>query len=125
MEEQPNFQPPSPPGGPIFNSQAPQNLPNATAVLVLGILSLIFMCPPISLVGIVLGIVSLVLAARDQFLYTSYPGTYSLSSYNNLKAGRVCAIIGLIISSLIFVIYILFVIGIIATSTMPFWGTIN
>lgn len=123
MEEQ-YSQPQNPQNG--YNPPpVQQQLPNATAVLVLGILSLIFICPYISLIGIVLGIIALVLSGKDQNLYRENPARYALSSYNNLKAGRVCAIIGLSIASLTFIITILFVIGIIATASMPFWGMMN
>ena len=124
MEEQ-YSQPPNSPQGSYSPPTVQQQLPNSTAVLVLGILSLIFICPYISLIGIVLGIIALVLAGRDQSLYSQTPSKYSLSSYNNMKAGRVCAIIGLSIATLTFIITILFIIGIIATASMPFWGMVN
>jgi len=123
MEEQ-NPQSTNPQGG-YTPPPVQQQLPNATTVLVLGILSLIFICPYISLIGIVLGILALVFAAKDQALYTQNPSKYALSSYNNMKAGRVCAIIGLCIATLTFIITILFIIGIIASATMPFWGMNN
>lgn len=108
-----------------FSQPSQIQLPNATAVLVLGILSLVFICPYISMVGIILGIIALVLASRDQALYSTNPSRYSLSSYNNMKAGKVCAIIGLSIATLTFVITVLFIIGIIATASLPFWGMID
>jgi hypothetical protein len=123
MEEQPSGRPlqaDAPQGYPMQ-----QNLPNSTAVLVLGILSIVFICPYISLVSIVLGIIALVLAARDQNLYNADPGRYFYSSYNNLKAGRVCAIIGLCIAVFTFIIGILFVLGVIMTSGFPFWGMVD
>ncbi len=124
MEEQNHFTQPQQTG----NYDAPpvqQNLPNSTAVLVLGILSLVFICPYISLIGIVLGIIAIILAGKDNTLYTNNPSRYTLSSFNNLKAGRVCAIIGLSIAVVTFVISILFIIGIIATATLPFWGMVD
>ena len=81
-----------------YNMQ--QHLPNATAVLVLGILSLV-----ICFVGVVLGIISLVLANKDSKLYKENPEAYLLGSYNNLKAGRTCAIIGLILNALLILVY--------------------
>jgi hypothetical protein len=121
MEEQytqpPNFQQSA-----YSPQQGQQQLPNSTAVLVLGILSLIFFCPWVSLIGVVLGIIALVLSARDQSLYSQNPSKYALTSYNNMKAGRICAIIGLAIATLTTIITILFIIGIFATATLPFWG---
>lgn len=74
-------------------------LPNATAVLVLGILSIIT-CFCYGFFGLVFSIIALVLASKDNALYVANPKKYTLSSYNNLKAGRVCAIIGLSVSAL-------------------------
>jgi hypothetical protein len=106
-----------------FSASPQQNLPNATAVLILGILSIVFICPYISLVSIVLGIIALILANKDQHLYNSNKSYYSYSSYNNLKAGKVCAIIGLSIAAFTFLMLILFIIGIFAS--LPFWGMVD
>jgi cell division protein FtsX len=100
-----------------------QNLPNSTTVLVLGILSIIFSCWYFSVIGIILGIVTLVLARKDLILYYTNRSLYTLSSYNNLKAGRVCAIIGLVVAIIFFIILILILIGIFIT--WPFWGMID
>ena len=83
-----------------YNMQQP--LPNATAILVLGILSIV-----ICFAGVVLAIIALVLANKDIRLYQSSPESYTLGSYNNLKSGRICAIIGLIFQTLIILCYVL------------------
>ncbi len=124
MEEQYSRPHNSSPGSYSF-PPVQQQLPNSNTVLVLGILSLIFICPYISLIGIVLGIIALTLSGRDHSLYSQNPSKYALSSFNNLKAGRVCAIIGLSIATLTFIITILFIAGIIATPSMPFWGMMD
>ena len=80
-------------------------LPNSTAVLVLGIIS-IATCWFYGIPGLVCGIISLVLFKKDNSLYKSNPSKYSVSSYKNLKAGQVCGIIGLSLSGL-FVLYII------------------
>lgn len=87
-----------------------QKLPNATAVLILGILSIITCCC-YGVVGLTLGIVALVLYKKDLSRYLEQPELYS--DYNNLNIGRVLAIIGIVLSSfyLIFNIYIYTVIG--------------
>ncbi len=82
-----------------------QALPNATAVLVLGILSLV-----ICFIGLVLGIIGLVLANKDLRLYRMSPELYTAGSYNNLKAGRTCAIIGLAIQALFVIGYVVWII---------------
>lgn len=81
-----------------------QQLPNSTAVLVLGIISIVFSviwCYWIgSTVAVVLGIISLVLTKGCQKLYDENQSLYTQASYNNMKAGKVCAIIGLILGAL-------------------------
>ncbi len=91
------------------------NLPNATAILVLGILSLIFcwMCYG-SIIGVILGIIAIILASEPRKMYLQNPQLYTESSYKNLNAGRVCAIIGLCISLAMVVLIILMVLGIAA-----------
>ncbi|CAN5389903.1 hypothetical protein BH10BAC1_BH10BAC1_09220 [soil metagenome] len=98
-----------------------QMLPNATAVLVLGIISIVG-CFCYGIVGIVCGIIAIVLAGKAKKLYDANTSLYTESSYKNMKAGKICAIIGLCLS----VAYILFLIVYIvilgaAISGMP-WG---
>lgn len=75
-----------------------QPLPNATATLVLGILSIV--------VCMVCGIIALLISNKEVDMYKANPDFYDAASYNNLKAGRICAIIGIIIQSLFFLLYI-------------------
>lgn len=79
------------------------NTPNSVGVLVLGILSIV-LCWCYGLVSIILGIVAIVLSNQGEKIYKANPNMYSLSSYKNMKAGKVCAIIGLCLGGL----YILF-----------------
>lgn len=77
-----------------------ETLPDSTAVLVLGILSIIgSFC--YGIVGLILGIIAVALSTRPERLYRQNPTRYSQSSYSNLKAGKVCGIIGLCISGLL------------------------
>jgi len=94
-----------------------QTLPYATSVLVLGILSIVI-CWCYGIIGIVLSIIALVQARKAGEAYALNPGIYTLSSYNNMKAGKVCAIIGLIISALmlLYVIFWIFIFGAAMTS---------
>lgn len=89
-----------------LNFQSP--LPNATAVLVLGILSIIGCFCYGS--GLIMGIIALVLARKDMRLYSANPDSYAPSSLSNIKAGRICAIIGTIISAIYLVMIIIFVV---------------
>lgn len=74
-----------------------QKLPNATAVLVLGIVSIVACCC-YALPGIITGIIGLVLYKKDKALYQQNPSLYS--DYNNLNTGRILCIIGIALSAL-------------------------
>ncbi|EZH76044.1 membrane protein [Aquimarina atlantica] len=81
-----------------------QQLPNATLVLIFGIASIVT-CFCYGFLGLVFGIIALVLAKKAKELYLANPELYI--GYENLNAGRICAIIGTILSSL----YLLLIIG--------------
>lgn len=103
-----------------FNNQFTQlALPNSAAVLVLGIIS-IALCWCYGIVALTCGIIALVLSSKAIQLYKANPNAYTLSSYNNLKAGRICAIIGLCLSALMLV-YIIIVFAFVGAmfSAMP------
>ena len=105
------------------NSTKLEKIPNSTGVLVLGILSIIFSCTAI--LGLTLAIIALFMSAQGKQLYFENSSRYDTSSYNNLKAGRVCAIIGTILSGLyllFLIVYILFIGA--ALSGLP-WETTN
>ena len=84
-----------------------QKLPNATAVLVLGIVSIVS-CWCYGIIGIITGIIALVLYKKDKTLYNQNPGMYD--NYSQLSTGRILAIIGLILS-ILFLIYMIVMIG--------------
>lgn len=108
-----------------FNNQFSQTpLPNASAVLVLGIIS-IALCWCAGIVGVICGIIALVLASKANAIYLSNPDAYTMSSYKNMKAGKICAIIGTIISSLYFVYYIIVLIVVGAAASMAPWGHLS
>ena len=73
-------------------------LPNASAVLTLGILSIV-LCWCHGIIGIIMAIIALVLANRDLALYNADPDRYTAGSYSNIKTGRTVAIIGLILAA--------------------------
>lgn len=104
---------------PINNQFGQISVPNSGAVLVLGIIS-IALCWCYGIVALTCGIIALVLGNKAMALYKANPNNYTISSYNNLKAGRVCAIIGLCLSALM-VIYVIVVFAFIgaAFSAMP------
>ena len=91
-------------------------MPNATAVLVLGILS-VFSCAFYGVFGLVLGIVALVLHKKDKAIYNANSIGYE-ASFKNSQAGNICAIIGVSLSAffLLFVlVYVVFIVGVFAS----------
>lgn len=84
-----------------------QQLPNATAVLVLGICSIVFSC---FMVGFVLGIIGLALSTKGRKMYRENPSLYD--GYSSLNAGFITSIIGTCIGG-IYAIYWLIVVAII------------
>lgn len=88
-----------------------QSLPNATAVLVLGILSLVT-CFCYGVPGMICGVIALILYSKDKKLYLANPQLYN--NYSNLNTGRILAIVGLVLSILFLafiIFYIVFYIG--------------
>lgn len=92
------------------------NLPNATAVLVLGIISIVG-CIFYGVPGIVCGIIAIVLHKKDRDIYASNPSLYE-ASFKNSKAGYVCGIIGLSLSVLFVLILIVYLIFIFSAVSM-------
>ncbi|MDB5252248.1 MAG: hypothetical protein JWP27_1417 [Flaviaesturariibacter sp.] len=89
-----NYQNQQSPGG-----YAPQEpLPNATLILVLGILS-ILVCQP-------LGIAALIMGNNSLDAYRRSPERYTENSLGNVKAGRICGIIGICLLALVIILMI-------------------
>ena len=78
-----------------------QTLPNATLILVMGILSIVGCCF-YGIPGLICGIVAIVLGTKATKLYQSAPEDYL--GYGNVKAGKIMGIIGVFLS----LIYLLF-----------------
>ncbi|WP_460218698.1 CCC motif membrane protein [Psychroserpens sp. MEBiC05023] len=89
-------------------NQTQEQLQNSTLILILGILSIVTCCC-YGVVGLVLGIVTLILAKKATAIYAENPDLYL--GFQNVKIGRILAIIGLVLSAL----YMLFTIWAIMT----------
>lgn len=89
------------------NFETPQKLPNSTAVLVLGIVSIVTCCC-YGILGLITGIIALVLAKKDTALYNSSPSMYT--NYSNVKTGKILAIIGIVLS-LLYIAYIAWIVS--------------
>ncbi len=79
-----------------------QKLPNSTLILVFGIVSIVTCCC-YGVLGLIFAIVALVLAAKASKVYNENPDLYT--GYNNVKTGRILAIIGIILN-ILFIAYI-------------------
>lgn len=103
-----------------------KSLPNATAVLVLGICSIVGACLLAGIPGLACGIIALVMAGKDRARLRANASEWTESSAKNMNAGRVCAIIGTILSG-IMVICILIWVAIFgaAMSMMPWKELMN
>ncbi len=89
-------------------------LPNSTASLVLGILSIITCCC-YGIIGLPMGIIAIVLGNKAIKIFNENPEIYSKIS--NAKTGKILGIIG-VIFNLIFLIYIIWFIYMIGWAAM-------
>ncbi len=78
-------------------------LPNSSGVLAMGIISIVGFCCIGGLVGVTLGIIALVLGNNAIKEYSDNPEKFTEKSYKNAKSGRVCAIIGICLSGIMFI----------------------
>ncbi len=85
-----------------YNMQV--DLPNATTVLVLGIISIVFCA---GIIGLVLSIIALNMASTSKQEYASNPGRYTASSLSKVNSGRICAIISLCLLGVLLLILLL------------------
>jgi M penetrans paralogue family 26 len=101
-------------------SQPQTPLPNATATLVLGICSIVT-CFCYGIIGLACGIIALAISQKSVKMYKDDPTAYS--GWQNLNAGRICAIIGIILSAL----YLIFlgVYGVAVFSELQNQGYLN
>lgn len=72
-----------------------QKLPNATLILVFGILSIVTCCCW-GVVGLIFGIIAIVMAKKATALYMENPEQYS--GFSNVKTGKILSYIGIALS---------------------------
>jgi hypothetical protein len=88
------------------NYSLQQDLPNTNLIHIFGILSVVIV---LGLIGYVFGWIALAQSKAALRLYTANPQAYTPSSYHKVKTGRTCALIGVIIYSiLIAALFVLF-----------------
>ena len=86
-----------------------QKLPNATLILVFGIISIVTCC--CYGLGLIFGIVAIVMAGKATKVYLANAEIYTC--YQNVKTGKILSIIRIILSAiyLIYVIYLFSTLG--------------
>ncbi|MFD1063747.1 CCC motif membrane protein [Winogradskyella litorisediminis] len=84
-----------------------RQLPNATLVLVMGILSIVGCCC-YGAPGLIFGIIAIVLAGKATKVYQTEPEMYT--GYGNVKAGKIMGIIGVVLSILM-VAYLVWIVS--------------
>ena len=85
-----------------------ETLPKSTTILVLGILSIFPGIACVGIAGVVLGIITLVMSKKTKIEIENNPGKYTDSSIKLHNAGRVCGIVGLSLSSVYFIFWIVY-----------------
>jgi len=78
-----------------------QELPNSTLILIFGILSIIGCCC-YGIVGLVFGIITMLMAQKATKIYNENPEMYN--GCQNVKTGKILAIIGIVLSALVLII---------------------
>lgn len=85
-----------------------QKLPNATLILIFGILSIVTCCC-YGIIGLPLGVIAIILANKATAVYAANPELYT--GFQNVKTGKILAIIGVILNG----IYLLYAIWLFST----------
>jgi 4-hydroxybenzoate polyprenyltransferase len=84
------------------NFQGNQTIPGAGGILTMGILSIVFA----GIIGVILGIIALNNSKDAMRDYNNNPSKYNPSSLSQVKAGKVCAIIGLSLAGFVLLIFL-------------------
>ncbi len=85
------------------------NVPNANLVLTFGIISIFTFCCCSGIVGIIFAIVALIVSIKSKREFRDNSDLYDETSYGKVKAGKTCAIIGLVLGLIMLIIAIVVV----------------
>ncbi len=88
-----------------------QKLPNATLILVFGIISIVTCCC-YGVIGLIFGIIAIVMSKKATETYLANPELYT--GYQNVKTGKILAIIGVFLN-IIFLGYVIFLFATLGT----------
>ena len=93
---------------PKTNMQNSGNLrmpaPNANLILAFGIVSIVTCCCCSGILGIIFAIIAIILAVKSKKEFTRNSDLYDENTFGKVNAGKTCAIIGLVVGILMFVI---------------------
>jgi len=78
--------------------------PNANLILAFGIVSIITCCCCSGILGIIFAIIAIILAVKSKKEFTRNSDLYDENTFGKVNAGKTCAIIGLVVGILMFVI---------------------
>tara|TARA_R110002072_G_scaffold287067_1_gene452308 strand:- start:10583 stop:10936 length:354 start_codon:yes stop_codon:yes gene_type:complete len=90
-----------------YSGSGDGKLPNATATLVLGIISIVG-CIFYGIPGLICGIIAIALHSKDKKIYKTDVNHYA-ASFKNSQAGFICGIIGTILSGLMFLYFVIII----------------
>lgn len=105
-------------------SQGQVDLPNSTASMVLGIISLvccvILLCCYGFMPGLITSVIGLALGVSALKTYNSDPSLYTEKSYKNAKAGKLMSLISLIICAVLILAFIILIVMGVALDTREY-----
>lgn len=93
-----------------------EDLPNAQSSMIMGIISLVsvvVLCGS-GVVGLILGIIAMVQAKKNEEMIAAEPDRWTESSKSNLKTGKITGLIGVIVNGLGVIFWIIYFIAIAA-----------
>lgn len=82
-------------------------VPNSGGILALGILSIAMLCCCGPFLGPILAIIALIMAGTATRTYKASPESFTATSFGNVNAGKVCAIIGLALGGFMLIFFII------------------
>jgi hypothetical protein len=77
-------------------------IPDSSTILTLGIISIVTStcCFIFFWAGLIVGILAIVMANKAMSRFNENPGKYTEKSYSNVSAGKICAIIGIVLAAI-------------------------
>lgn len=95
--------------------------PHGKLILTLGIISIPAVCCCNGTLGFLIAIIAIIFAVISKKEFNRNPDLYDESTFNRVKTGKTCAIIGLIFGILMLILTIIFI-KLFAGSSIPGFG---